>query len=113
MAKRYILEAGTPVMNHMFARIPPERLVVLDVGLAEVVSILVRRRNAGLISAAEFTQLFADFGAEMVDSPDVQILPVGDVTAAFPFIDTRSLNATDAILLRSALDLAGQLRTAG
>lgn len=35
------------------------------------------------------------------------------VTAALPLINTHSINATDAILLRSALDLAAYLRANG
>ena len=35
------------------------------------------------------------------------------VVSALAFIETHSLNATDAILLRSALDLAGELRSVG
>jgi uncharacterized protein (DUF934 family) len=37
----------------------------------------------------------------------------GLVFRAVPLILTHSINSTDAILLRSALDFAGQLRAAG
>jgi predicted nucleic acid-binding protein len=113
LAKRYVPEPGTPTMNHLFARIPPERLAVLTIGLAEVVSILVRQRNTGQLPQPKYAQTFTDFVNEVVLPPDPRKLRAGDVTRAFRFIESYSLNATDAILLRSALDFAGQLRAAG
>jgi len=112
LANRYVPEIGTREVNHLFARMPADRLVVLNVGAAEVVSLLVRKRNAGRITAAVFRQVMADFVAEIVVPAYPVKVPADDarVFAAFPLIDTHSLNAADAILLRSALDLAGELR---
>lgn len=112
LAKRHTPEQGSPTVDYLFTRIPPERLVVLDIGLAEVVSILIRKRNAGSITRAKYTQAFADFGNEVAYPPNPRKLTV-NVLTAFPLIETYYLNATDAILLRSALDFAGQLRAAG
>jgi predicted nucleic acid-binding protein len=47
LAKRYVPEPGTAVVNHLFVRIPRAQMIVLNVGLGEVVSILLRKRNAG------------------------------------------------------------------
>jgi hypothetical protein len=52
LAKRDVAEPGTPLLDHLFDHVAADRLFVLDVGLAEVVSILVRRKNAGTLSAA-------------------------------------------------------------
>jgi predicted nucleic acid-binding protein len=115
LAKRYVPEVGTPEVNHLFRRVPADRLVVLNVGAAEVVSLMVRKRNAGRIAATNFQQVLADFVAEIV-APAFPVKVQADdarVFAAFPLIDTHSLNAADAILLRSALDLAAELRTRG
>jgi hypothetical protein len=48
LAKRYVPEPGTAGMNYVWARLPPDRLVVFGVGMAEVVSILVRARNGAV-----------------------------------------------------------------
>ncbi len=44
LAKRYVAEPGTPLVDSLLANVSPDRLVVLNVGFAEVVSILVRRK---------------------------------------------------------------------
>jgi hypothetical protein len=82
--------------------------------MAEVLSLLVRKRNAGHLSAAAYTQALTEFGGEIVSS-SVHKVVAGNavVTAALPFIELHSINATDAIILRLALNLATRLRKAG
>ena len=60
LAKRYTPEAGTPLINHLFASVSPDRLYLFNVGMAEVLSLLVRKRNAGQVSAADFSQALAE-----------------------------------------------------
>jgi hypothetical protein len=57
----------------------------------------------------------ADFVAEIVAPAYPIKVPADDarVFVAFPLIETYSLNAADAILHRSALDLAGELQAEG
>jgi hypothetical protein len=45
-ANRYAPEVGTPVVNHLFANVTPDGLMVFNVGIAEVVSLPVRQKNA-------------------------------------------------------------------
>jgi predicted nucleic acid-binding protein len=115
LAKRYAPEVGTPVVNHLFARAPADRLYLFNIGIAEVVSVPVRKRNAGNLSAAAFTQALTELGTEIVSSAAVHKMTADErlVTAALPLIDTHSINATDAIVLRSALDIALALRATG
>lgn len=115
LAKRYLPELGTPLVNQLFASCHPRRFIVFNVGVAEVVSILVRRRNAGHISAAAFAQALAEFGAEMVHETRVRKVFATStlVTAALRLIPLYSVNATDAIILQSALERATKLRAKG
>jgi predicted nucleic acid-binding protein len=115
LAKRFIPEAGTPVMDHVFRRFPPERMVLLPVGLAEVASILVRKRNAKLISTVELHRALTTLRGEVGVWSYVHIPFVSDRMAdrAVDLVDRHSLNATDAILLRAALDLAVRYRSNG
>jgi len=115
LVKRYTVEQGTVVVDHLFGRVPPERMIVLSVGMAEVVSILVRKRNGKRITAATFQQAFYNWRAEVGTSSRVQIIAVDGPMAerAYDFVDQYSINSTDAILLRSALDLAAPLRAGG
>jgi predicted nucleic acid-binding protein len=115
LAKRYAPEVGTPLLNHLLTSVPQDRLYVLNVGIAEVLSLLVRRKNAGRLSAASYSQALTEFGAEIVSSRRLHKLVAGNalVTVALALIEVHSINGTDAILLRLALDLATRLRAAG
>jgi len=83
--------------------------------MGEVVSLLVRKRNAGLISTARLSQALADFDTEIVKATAVRKLIADDalVETSFALIQTHSINATDAIILRSAMNTANNLRATG
>jgi predicted nucleic acid-binding protein len=115
LVKRYISEPGTAVINYLFQATPWPGMICLTVGMLEVISILVRKRNALSIPLAAFSQALTDFRKEVMDHPGVAKVTVRDalVNAAIPLIPAHSLNATDAVVLRSALDLANPLRAIG
>jgi predicted nucleic acid-binding protein len=48
LAKRYVPESGTGVINYLFSRVPAHRISVLHLGVAEVISIFVRKHNSNL-----------------------------------------------------------------
>jgi predicted nucleic acid-binding protein len=115
LVKRFVPETGTPVMNHLFATVTPERLMMLALGTAEIVSVLVRKRNDGRIDQAVFSQAMLSFGTEVVSSSELKKLDMDSalIAASIPLIDAHALNSTDAIVLRSALDVGAVLRTGG
>ena len=61
LAKRYAPEQGTLVMNYLFSRVPPHKIYALHLSVAEVVSILVRKRNAKTLPPRLVSQAFTDF----------------------------------------------------
>jgi predicted nucleic acid-binding protein len=115
LAKRYVPERGTPLVDHIFNSVSSDRLHVFNVGMAEVVSTLARKRNAGQLSAAAFSQALINLGNEIVYPAHPRKVSADNslVTAAIPLIHVHSINATDAIILRSALDSAAQYRAGG
>jgi predicted nucleic acid-binding protein len=115
LAKRYSLETGRDCIDHLFNQVPQARLVCLMLGAAEVVSVLVRRRNAGLLSPATFLQSLVNFRAEVIDAAAFQTVAVTNdpITDSLPLLLQHSLNATDAVVLRLALDIAAQKRPVG
>jgi predicted nucleic acid-binding protein len=115
LVKRYVPEPGSPVVKHLFRRVPLDRMIVLSVGMAEVVSILVRKHNGKRITTATFRQVLSEFRKEIKIKSPIRIIDVTATAAvkAYYFIEHYSINSTDAILLRSALDLAAVLRTNG
>src|SRR5262249_34984804 len=115
LAKRYVPEPGTGTVNYLFSRFPADRMIVLTVGVAEVVSVFTRRRNAGVLPPTEFTQAMSNFQTEVITPRPPFKVTVGDRlgTAATPLIQTHPINGTDALALRSSLDLARQFRMKG
>lgn len=87
-------------------------MMALLLGVGEIVSILVRRRNAGQISETAFQQAMAEFRAEVIDAPDFSLQSVTNdwVLTSLPLIEQHALNATDAVVLRCALQIADTLR---
>lgn len=115
LAKRYAPETGSALVDAILDHVPAGRIYVLNVGAGEVVSILVRKKNAGLIPAAYFAQALLNLEGEIVRPADVSKLPVTNrlATSSFSLIVAHSINATDAVTLKSALAIAGKLRAGG
>lgn len=115
LAKRYVPEIGTSIIDHLFLRLTPDRIFVLNIGTAEVVSIIVRKRNAGILSHKTSSQAFVDLQTEIINEPGILKVDADTdlVTGALPLIIRYSINATDAVLLRSAIDAAANLRSRG
>jgi predicted nucleic acid-binding protein len=115
LAKRYVRETGTPVLNQLFRQGSRDHMMCLHLGTMEVISIFVRKRNVQRLTVAAFNQALTDFKQEILDAADFKKVPVTDalINGAFPLIPMHSLNATDALVLRSALDLAVQFRSVG
>jgi len=115
LVKRYADETGTPVVNHLFRRLPPARLACLNVGVLEVISILVRKRNANRISDAELQQALTNVHGEILGAPDFTKTAVTDslIGRSISLVLRHSINATDALFLRTALDFAAELRAIG
>lgn len=115
LAKRYAPEQGTPAMNYFFSRVPPRKIYTLYLGVAEVVSIIIRKRNAKTLSPRLISQAFTDLEAEIINQPLTRKFDANAdlINAALLLIRQHSINATDAVLLRSALDMAVILRAGG
>jgi predicted nucleic acid-binding protein len=114
LAKRYVPEKGSAQIHTILDTTPGERIYVLNVGAGEVVSILVRKRNAGVISDAYLGQVMRNFETEIVHAVGVKRMPVSNRLAmsSFPLLVAHSINSTDAITLKSALAIAQRLRAA-
>lgn len=115
LVKRYLVEIGTPLMNHFFAQAPPQRMICLLEGVGEVISVLIRRRNGGAISAAACQQSLSALRTEILNQPDIEKVErlSPQVVNSWLLIDQHSLNSTDALILQCALDYASNLRVAG
>jgi predicted nucleic acid-binding protein len=115
LVKRYVPENGSAVVNYLFQHTSPVRFICLALGILEVISILVRKKNANLIPLALYQQTLLNFRNEVINAAAVKKISAADpvVYAAASLVEKHSINGTDGVLLRSALDLAAQLRLAG
>ena len=115
LAKRYAPELGTDLVNHLFAYVALDKMMCLVISTGEVISVLVRRKNDNRINADDFAQALENFRAEVIDAAAFNLVSIEDalVLASHPLIARHSLNATDALVLRSILDTASIVRPAG
>jgi len=47
LVKRFVPENGSPSMDFLLENVKEQRIYILNIGYAEVVSVLVRKKNAG------------------------------------------------------------------
>lgn len=115
LVKRYAPEVGTAVVDFLFANVVRDRLMCLMLGTAEAAAALARKRNDGRITPAAFSTEMTELRAEVIDAANFTKLPADNalIDASIPLSDKHPINATDAIVLRVALDLAAQLRAQG
>jgi predicted nucleic acid-binding protein len=115
LAKRYVNEAGTAMVDYLFANADRERLMCLMLGVAEVAAVLTRKRNGGVITPHLFSAAMTQVRAELIEAADLTKLSADNalINSSIPLIDQHAINATDALVLRLALDIAAQRRAAG
>jgi predicted nucleic acid-binding protein len=115
LAKRYAPETGSVLVDAILDKVPGDRIHVLNIGIGEIVSILVRKKNAGVISAAYLGQALLNLEAEIVRPADIGKLPVTNrlATSSLSLIVAHSINSTDAVILKSALAIARKQRAGG
>ena len=116
LVKRYAQELGSDKVNFLFANVPHDRLMCLTLGAIEVIWVLVRKRNDGRLTNDDFRQAGINLDYEVIDNQSgFSTLPVPNllIWRSMGLIESHSLNSVDAIVLRSALDVAAACRNAG
>jgi predicted nucleic acid-binding protein len=115
LVKRYVPEPGMALMHRLFAAVTRDRLLCLMLGGAEVAAALVRKRNGGTLIPAAFAAAMLDLRTEVLDAIDFTKPPADNsaINASIPLTDKHAINATDAVVLYTALQLVTQLRAAG
>jgi hypothetical protein len=68
LAKRYVPEPGSALVDYILDNVPEDRIYLLNIGAAEVISVLVRKRNAGTLSVADFSQAITELESEVIQS---------------------------------------------
>ena len=116
LVKRYTRESGSDKMFFLFRNMSLARLRCLTIGAMEVFWICVRKRNDGRITSHQFERAVTHLRREVINTQsDFRKISVPDslVWDSMRLIETHSLNSVDAMVLRSALDVATELRSSG
>ena len=115
IAKRYVVEKGTPLINYFFTNVSAERIICLFDSMDEARFAIGKYRNRGDITVSEFNQAIRQLGVEVINSSKVlRVEATSDQKiAARQLIDDYSINSTDSYILQCALDKANELRADG
>ena len=115
LAKRYTTEVGTPTVNNLFTRFTHGRMMCLHICIGEIISILVRKKNAGILTDVVFAQAMSNFRREVLDDANFSLVSITDslIEASYQLIEKYSLNATDALILQSAMEVVTTVDRAG
>lgn len=116
LAKRYTDEVGSDKIDFFFDNVPLERLLCLTLGAIEVFWICVRKRNDSRITSHQFERATTHLRHEVINNQlgfKTIMVPDSLVWDSIRLIETHSLNSVDAMVLRSALDMAMELRSTG
>lgn len=103
--KRYFAETASDTVDAIFDEVALADMITTPWGYTETFSLLVRRRNEGVLNAANFTAAVTALQTEMIQSAAFRFLPIQDVSifASVSVIDQHNLNATDAAILHTLL----------
>ena len=113
LVKRYTEETGSDKVDYLFVNVPLNQLKCLTIGAAEVFWICVRKKNDGRMTPYEFTHAVVNLNREVTSETSdfcTDSVPDALVWASLSLIETYSLNSVDAMVLRSALEAATELR---
>jgi len=115
MAKRYVVEKGTFLINHFFDNVSAKRIICLFDSMDETRFVIAKKRNEGKITQSEFHQAIQQFEDEVVNSTEVVQVhaTVNQKEAARQLIHDYPINSTDAYILQCALDKARELQISG
>lgn len=110
LVKRYSSgERGAHLVNRLWTALPPDKLSrgCLEIGIGEVVSVLVRQRNDGRLKDHLFKEALALFRQEVIDQAPFLKVPIrsGLVQRSLLLIEQHNVNATDALVLQSMIEL--------
>jgi predicted nucleic acid-binding protein len=115
LIKRYTLEPGTSFLNQAFEVTPPAHRLCLVLGFLEVVSILVRKKNDSRISQDQFEESMDELWGEVMEDEGFALDSADDalLMSSAALIEKHNINATDAVVLRSALKIRKRLLEEG
>ncbi|MDQ2799033.1 MAG: type II toxin-antitoxin system VapC family toxin [Armatimonadota bacterium] len=105
LAKRYTEEAGRATVNALFTVAASRDMFVTPLGYAETYSILLRKRNSGVLNSRAFEAATNALRAEVLGDPDFGLLSITDalIFGSLSLMGAHNINSVDACLLATYL----------
>ena len=72
--KRYVVEEGTSLINHLFHNVPLDDMFCLLEGVGEIISVIVRNKNRGEITTRAFNQAKRLLDDEIIYRSEIELL---------------------------------------
>lgn len=107
LMKRYSPENGSDMVDELFERLSLSRITSTMLGLLEVISILVRKRNDRRLTSELFSQAMTELRNETLENAEFRSTSITDeiILSSANLVLKHSINASDAIVLCCALNL--------
>lgn len=105
LAKRYTEEAGRATVNVLFTLVASRAMFITPLGYAETYSILLRKRNGGVLDSRTFTTATNALRAEILSDSDFGLLSITDalVLGSLSLMGAHNINSADASILATYL----------
>jgi hypothetical protein len=105
LAKRYTAETGSDTVDAVFDHLSAHEMTTTAWGYLETYSILLRRKNGGILDAPTFRIAVTALQSEVIDDTGFSLLAVPDrtVLGGLSVMQRHNLNSTDAVLLSTLL----------
>jgi uncharacterized protein len=115
LVKRYSVEHGTELVNELFQNLPVEQMTCAVIGILEIISVLVRKRNDGRLSPHLFNKAINELNKEIIEADNFALASIENylILSAISLNEQHGINSTDAIILRSCLNLEQELQRLG
>lgn len=112
LVKRFSIEKGTLLVNRLFDLITTQSIGCSTICVLELIAIITRKRNDGRISSIEYNNAIENIWLQIIDNKSFFTTSIDDVLIykSLKLLSKHSINATDALILRSALDLQSEAR---
>lgn len=105
-AKRYVLEDGSEILNHLLQR--TAQLALCTIVVPEIISGLNRRRREKILSSDDYRTIKRHLMEDVHDSIVLQITP-SVISHSIRLLETNTLRAMDALHIASALEWQAEL----
>lgn len=105
-AKRYVLEDGSEILDHLLQR--ASQLALCTIVVPEIISGLNRRRREQILSSDDYRTIKRNLMEDVHDAIVLQITP-SIISHSVSLLETNTLQAMDALHIACALEWQAEL----